>query len=323
MWNLSLTACSFHLRKANSKGIENIYSLNREFEIRDKNNVLIKEYSDIIDVMKSFAEKYSSYIDDEEDKRMFSCDFLTEDYGETESYRYLLGIVHSGTYGVPSIITDSQTKKIVYRKSNKQADIKDFYIMIIIPKDNKIVTVEKGLLFFQNIGQYGIKTVTTKYIREYLKNYFDMSFYCGNISPDIFVNKLFENNQINQLLLTKNYTSYDVADKIYRGYGQEIRMLSKLRLDTKLSDKIRNFAKGKCNFFEFENIEYDKLRIKVDIGGRERTINLHNIENLSVIEGLPNDIQFIDGSLNKEKLLYNFNRIANEYMETMVFQITK
>lgn len=52
-------------------------------------------------------------------------------------------------------------------------------------------------------------------------------------------------------------------------------------------DKIRYVAGGRFNLFEFEQVEYDNLKVIVDIGGRTRKINLHNLENLSIYRGDP------------------------------------
>lgn len=321
--NLSLTACSFHLKKFNKKSKEYIYPLNKEIEKKDSDGTVVKRYQDVIEVFKDFFNEYSDYKEDMEEKRLFSCNFIEEDYGETSTYRYITATISSGTYGVASNIIDKETKAIVHNRTNNQADEKKFYMMIVVPKDNDKVRVEKGLILFQNIGQYGVKTVTTRYINEYLKTKFGISFYSGNISPDIFVKSLFDRKMIAQMILKKNYKSNDNADKIYKGYGEEVRVLSKLILDAPLKDKMKTFAKGKVNVFEFEDINYDQLKLRVESGGRFRTIDLHNIENLSIIEGIPNEILEIDGQVNKIKLVEYFKTILIEYIDSMVFQINE
>ena len=48
----------------------------------------------------------------------------------------------------------------------KPSDVaeKNFYVYIIIPKDNRKVTVNKGMMIFQNIGIFGVKTITCDYL---------------------------------------------------------------------------------------------------------------------------------------------------------------
>lgn len=86
-------------------------------------------------------------------------------------------------------------------------------------------------------------------------------------------------------------------------------------------DKIRYVAGGRYNLFEFEQVEYDNLKVIVDIGGRTRKINLHNLENLSIIEAIPDEIKMADGHPNLPMLLEYFTKVATEYLEEMVLHI--
>lgn len=84
-------------------------------------------------------------------------------------------------------------------------------------------------------------------------------------------------------------------------------------------DKINIFIKGKYNLFEFRDENYDKL--KVDIGGRTRIIDLHNIDNLSVIEGIPDGIKGADGNADIDKLIAFIKDLIIDYMTEMVLEM--
>lgn len=314
MYNLSVTACSFKFRKKNKNRIDVVQSLNKSFKYKEGTNAE-KVFSSAMDIFIDFFETFVDYENDSEDRKLFSCSLDKNDIGETEQYRYVLATVHSGSYGVPSKIIDSDTKEELMRTTNKQAPVKDFYVLVIIPKDNDKVNVVKGILLFQNIGQYGVKTVTTKYLKQYFTEYYDLTVICGNISPKIFIDKLFENSAIRDLILIKNLVSDDEADK--KGYGKETRTLSKLKLHESLIAKLRNFASGSCYTYEFEGVEYNQTKLYVDIGGRFRTIDLHNIEKLSVIESVPDKYLLADGTVKKQELLGYFKTLAEEYINTM------
>lgn len=87
-------------------------------------------------------------------------------------------------------------------------------------------------------------------------------------------------------------------------------------------DKIRYVAGGRFNLFEFEQVEYDNLKVIVDIGGRTRKINLHNLENLSIIEAIPDEIKMADGQPDLPMLLKYFTKVTTEYLEEMVLRIS-
>ncbi len=63
-----------------------------------------------------------------------------------------MGKINFGAYGVESEITDIETNEVVHKKKGNEADIKQFYFFIAIPKENEKYEVEKGIIIFQNIG---------------------------------------------------------------------------------------------------------------------------------------------------------------------------
>lgn len=89
----------------------------------------------------------------------------------------------------------------------------------------------------------------------------------------------------------------------------------------KIKGSIDHFTKGKYNLFEFDHMGYDELKLNVSIGNRTRIINMNNIENLSLIEGIPDELQGKDGHPQKDLLLEYFEKVANEYLQEMVLQI--
>lgn len=81
-------------------------------------------------------------------------------------------------------------------------------------------------------------------------------------------------------------------------------------------------ASNRDSFFEFEEIEYDNLKVVVEIGGRPRTISLHHLENLSVIEPIPDEIQAPSGNADFSKLIDHFKLVGEEYLKEMVLRIS-
>lgn len=274
-------------------------------------------------VFKDFWSKHCEYNNYIEEQKLFSFDKNVEIEGEESHYKYFMGKIHSGAYGIESEITDIETNEVVYKKKGKDADIKPFYFFLAIPKINGKCEIEKGIIIFQNIGVYGIKTITMNYLKEYLSKYFGISIYSGNICPEVFVERLLSDNKINKLIVVKNNISTDRADNIGIAYGKQEVTYSKLIMNDAIKEKLIGFTKNKDRIFELENYAYDQVKVKVqDKSGRERTINLNNINSLSIIESIPKDIRLDNGYPNQDKLLEYFKSVTNEYMEKMIFQIT-
>lgn len=318
--NLSMTACSFYFKKRNSRLQDEVYPLNKAFTSQvDKKT---STYKNAIELLLNFFDKHSEFEDDEEDERLFGCNKKPQ-IGETDRFRYLLGSIESGTYGFASELVDKSSKKKINKITPNQAPVKKFYVFFMIPKDVNRLCVEKGMVFFQNNGQFGIKTVTTDYLKRYLQNDFNISLITGNIAPSIFMEKILRNNSLSKLILVKNNKSIDDADNIGWGFGSETRIFSQIRLTENLYDKIKNVATGKTRLFEFRDTEYEGTKLEVTIGDRPRIINLHNIENLSIIESIPKDIRLVDGYPDKKKLLSYFIKTADEYLNDFVCTIAK
>ena len=325
MYNLSLTACSFYLKKTNSKGNSQVFNLNIPFDIDLKDNSKYY-FRDLSELFIAFFENHKTLIKDDTKQQSFCCVYDKKNYCETALFRMYYVKICSGIYGSSSDIIDGNTEKVRYKKKSSDIDIRPFYLMIIFPKDNEKVIVQKGMFIFQNVGQFGVKTITTTLMQKFFSDKFGITLKCNTIAPDLFVRKVIRKDNIKRLLMIKNVKSNDIADNIGAGYGSEIREISNLCFNetmwSKIMDKIRFVAGGKYNLFEFEQKEYDNLKVVVDIGGRNRTINLHNLENLSIIEGIPDDIRMADGHPNLPMLIEYFQKVATEYLTEMVLHIS-
>lgn len=323
MNDLSITACSFHTRKKNKKGIEGICSLNKPKLYKDKEKKEEKEFPNFMEVFMDFWGRHGEYNNYIEEQKLFSFDKSVKIAGEEANYMYFMGKINSGAYGIESEITDIETNEVVYKKKDKDADIKPFYFFLAIPKKNDKYEVEKGIIIFQNIGVYGIKTITMNYLKEYLAEYFNISIYSGNICPEVFVERLLKDSKINKLTVVKNNISNDTSDNIGIGYGKQEVSYSKLIMKDSMKEKLINFIKSQNRIFELEDSKYDQVKVNVeDAAGRVRTINLNNINNLSIIESLPKEIRLPNGYPDQEKILEHFKKVTDGYMEKMIFKIT-
>lgn len=235
--------------------------------------------------------------------------------------------INAGLYGNSSSIIDGNSLEERYNKKATDIDIRPFYLMIVIPKDRHDLKIQKGMFLFQNLGVYGIKTITTKLMKEYFSNKYDITLRCNTIAPDLFVRKVLNNDSIKKLIVIKNIQSQDLADNLSWGYGREERILSNLTVRgigfNDLVERLSFYAGSRSRVFEFEEREYDGVKVVADIGGRTRIIDLNNIDNLSIIEGIPDEIRMADGNPNLEMLLEHFSIVANEYLGEMSLRIMR
>ena len=324
MSKISLTACSFYFRRSYSKSNLNVYNLNSIVETLDNKKSLI-EFQDIKQIFETFFEKYKASVNNDEKQKTFRCNYNPCDCGECEEFRYFYVTVQSGNYGSSSEIRDKDTNQVKYIKNPQDADEHSFVLFFVIPKDNAKVVAQKGMLFFQNLGPYGVKTITTNYMRSYFRDTFNMSLICATVSPELFINKLIKQYKLSKVQLVKNHKSSDSADNLFLGYGVETRELSNLSFKQNKLHTIKNnilkFVNGKTNMFEFEGQYYDNAKFIVKVGDSQRTINLHNLDNLSIIEEVPDSLLKEDGNPDVPELIEYFISTAKEYIKDLVTQV--
>lgn len=322
MSNLSITACSFSIREFNSKSVDKIYPLNSTFKAK---------YKDVKteDIFLSFINKYNKSIKNEDRKQTLRCKYNKEFIGETDNYKYIYTIITSGYYGDATTIVNVDTNEETYNKRPNEAEIRDFYLFIILPKDTDKVKVNKGMLIFQNTGVFGVKTITSEYMNKFFRDEYNLKLRLSTISSNLFLDKTLKKENITKMIMTRNHVSGDVSDNVGNGYGYgvESRMLKNLNFNDSLWNsiikKLKDISKSKSSLFEFEDKKYDNVKTVVKIGKKERTINIHNLENLSIIEELPSGIKGVDGIINESKLKKHIEDVADEYLSEMVLQIKK
>ena len=314
MWNLSYTACSFVVREKyqNAKTAD----LNGNFTACVDPR---RTYFGVIEVLKEYCKKHEKLKDKKEEKRLYRMDIVSQ--SSDEKMNCLLVEIESGRYGYKSNITDKETQKVEYQQKETDAPLMKFYLIILIPKVVENAKVYKGFMFFQNYGQYGVKTKTIRGMKKYFSEFFNSILWVGNISPEIFVETMLKAESIKKIYFVRNNISYDAADNVRFTYGKEQRVLEKMRLSEGFISKLRGYLSGSNRIFEFENKDYNDVKLCIDIGGRDRIIGLNNIENVSIIESLPDDLKKADGDINTQRLVSIVSTQAKEYMKRVICYI--
>ena len=313
MNNLSLTACSIWIREKNP-------SKNNSIRIVNLNQKIIgekKEYNDFFELLKHFCQRYSKkFVLNDYEQKMFKVETENIVVEENDSFRYSYIDINSGGYGIEANIVNTKTNKILYTRKKEHAETIHFRVFFAVPKGDDTC---KGIIIFQNIGQYGIKTITTDYLRKFINEELNLVTTTGNICPQVFVKKLLDNNGLMKIIYTRNNVSNDKADTDTMGYGKEERIIAGFSNIKKWKEMISGYFNGNNRIYEFEDIDYSGVKFVTSIYGRTRTININNINNLSIIEGIPDEVSNSFGDIDDQKLKNHFIEVTKEYLEHMVY----
>lgn len=286
----------------------NIVNLNKKIKGEKK------EYDDFFELLKDFCQKYSrKFVLNDSEQKMFKVETENINIEENEKFRYTYIDINSGGYGIEANIVNTKTNKILYTRKKEHAETIHFRVFFAVPKDDDTC---KGIIIFQNIGQYGIKTITTDYFKKFINEELNLYTTTGNICPQVFVKKLLDNDGLMKIIYTRNNVLNDKADTDTMGYGKEERIIAGFSNVKKWRKMISGYFNGTNRVYEFENIDYSGVKFITSIYGRTRTIN---INNLSIIEGIPDEVTNSFGDIEDQKLKEHFIKVTKEYLEHMVY----
>lgn len=326
MSNITLTVCSFSVETKKSNGNMGIQSLNNFNGNRNICNV-IKEFYDL------HSTGYENY---EEKEKIFSCSKEEVKFFEDAECTYLWGRVKTGDYGIQSELVNINNGHTVYQKTPEIADVMPFYLLVYIPKnyikDEKIIDIQKGILILQNNGQFGIKTVFTKYLEKFFQEKYSSKITISNVMPMVYIKKLFGDGYIKKLRLIKNCKSNDKSDNIGIDCLYEERTYVRPILQKDFVTRVMDCVKrgNSCNVVELSNFDYDNAKIEMYFNGIAKTININNANNMAITENVPPKYIGADGHplyLDAQKkpfkenfLDYNIT-VASSYATNMALQI--
>lgn len=103
-----------------------------------------------------------------------------------------------GAYGSTSSIVNVHTGTTSHERQPLEADVRSFSVFFLVPPDRQDFIVQKGLLFFQNIGPYGVKDWLTKELRSFFSSEYDITFDCRCVSPAAFLEKVLIRENLNK-----------------------------------------------------------------------------------------------------------------------------
>ncbi len=312
---LGVRAYAFSLKKFHTRGDEQTISLNLPIHV-DFPDDTSKDYDTALDIFEEFIEYSGIARDKEERQQIFRTSAHNIKKGDTDRFSYLFFKVHAGYYGYTSKVINRETMAVVHTRTTDEADVKQFYVMVAVPKDCDGLPSNRGLLFFQEIGIYGVKTVTTDAMQAFLSQHLKITLKTQNLAPDFYLNKLFDNGEIKKIRLARNIFEADKSDRLYgASIGREERSITPLEITKALKKELRHIAEDQYSFFTFEDINYDEVKMEVTISGRKRVIDLHGLDTLSIEEALPDDLLLPDGTVSLTGFIEHMLPIAEEYLD--------
>ena len=304
----------FFYEKKYSRKENDILALNGSYEYDE---VI---YDNIFSLFNGFYDNYAELADNEKLMKMFSVDRGSIEREIREDYIVESGIIHSGSYGTESAITNKNTKRVVYRRRQDDADIKQFHYMIYIPKDVDGNEIVKGMLLFETIGTFGVKTISVNSMKRFFSERYGLTMETRSISVRIFIENLLKKDKLKKVTLIRNSVSEDSADNMFLNTGREEKTYIKPKLRENWIAKLLGYLDGHNNedIFEINDEVYEDICLSFLHDGRTKTVRLSNIDKFSMVEDIPEYV-FSDDKNGGQKLIAYMEQTANNYASKMIF----
>lgn len=303
----------YTIRLYDSTENEEIHLINNKFGVNIPQ--LLKEcltsYNDRMSIIKK-------------DKTVFRVDKII-----TNDHSALSGIIKTGYYGIESEGINIDTSKQEYIRTPEVADVLPFYFRV----DCNLYRGDQLYVALQRIGNFGTKvafeTEISKFLRLKFEEYRNLHLKVYDLVPEKALKNYLEEGFTKNITFTKHIIPEDFADFIKNkgAIPQDYEIDYVLR---KKNTKSKGFRFG--NLFnkngvidskqiievKDKNFNYDKVKTKIELNGKTRTIDFSDLKKFKAYYTITNDIEILESGHPKEE---SIEKVTIELMDDIISNI--
>lgn len=307
-----------------------IYSL-RILKLRNGEAELhnIKDGKSLIDIVRDFIEvNIKSYVDEKENENLFrfdDWDIRDEiDTNGNKLFKMIYGKIKSGSYGAEGEIVDKTTGKTTHKFTPNEAPVLPFSFCIAVPECDEGTTT--GVAIFQTLSGNGIKSIFDDYFKTYVKKIdIGLTVSFGALYPKEFIKSYMRDGRLAKINMIQYCVPNDIADRIGMDRGvkrsrQIMTITNPIGFVDRNKYKIEECLQGKRPYdkiVEFPDFDYDDLKLVFNVGGKNKTISMKNIEKTIVSEDITKRVSKDGGNPEKESIIMLFEEYSRDYLMDM------
>jgi hypothetical protein len=271
---------------------------------------------DILPIFESFAKTLMDERDINPDAKRIIGARRIEKEG-----RFLHGLIETGEFGFSSEFVDTETLKIVYQRSIKDAELLPFFFLAHIPTDR-----DEGLLILQRFGTRGIRKILLNQFQKYFRqNFPEHLFEINHLAPEqLFRQYLRGDARVTKLRFVRFGLPRDIADQdVFRGHQEEIATVEfvvsvKRNKALRIMGAIQAWFDGRQEIqrlLEFTGFDYDLIKCELRLNGRPRTFELSADRKFRALYDITNRVERgIDG----HPLYDDLKRVSQEWLDSLL-----
>ncbi|MBB6218674.1 ribosome-associated translation inhibitor RaiA [Anaerosolibacter carboniphilus] len=232
-----------------------------------------------------------------------------------EDYKYIIGKVKSGSYGLTSEIIDSATGATQYNKNESDADVIPFYFTLAVPAGE----TNRGILILENVGVFGIKQQFDRLLEEYLRSInpeYELSI--NSFTPVQYIDHFLDDGVIKSMRFIRYDIPADTAQRLglNNGVAFDEYVIHHVGRNNDIRDKIKSYVRGRVRIRNIAEIDfdYDNVKVEVKIGKRSKVLNLENINKIVISEDVTDRLVLLGGHPTEESMSVVFEENLEEYL---------
>ena len=203
-----------------------------------------------------------------------------------------------------------------------EAEVMPFYFSIAIPRGD----TNRGLLILQNHGVYGIKSVFSDFLDNYLRDINDdYRLVIGTIAPREYIDRFLNEGILQKIRFIRYNIPNDIAEQIGINNGVDTsfeeyiinKPIGFIRTKGRALIECINGQRYVNNLVEIDNFEYDNIKLEFKLGRKTKVIDLSNIDKLVLNEDITDRVDLIGGHPTHVTIMPVIVETLNLYMECM------
>jgi hypothetical protein len=214
------------------------------------------------------------------------------------SKRHIEGLVQIGQYGSESEIRNlDHWTEVAYKKLVRDVDLQPFYFLFDIPEGKNL-----GLLLVQRTGVEGVQAVLDEALHEsFVGDYPDHRLKMAQLVPDKLLRQLqSEDTKLTEIKFIRHDIARDITTVLGPAGTEQTAGTMELIVRPKqpvIARAFRQFVdrnRGTGSILELEEtrFQYDNVKIKVEIDGKERTMDLADPKKIRATFDITADVKF-------------------------------
>ena len=186
--------------------------------------------------------------------------------------------------------------------------------------------MNSAVIILQTMGNFGMKMSMQRHLQKCLTDVspeFHLSM--REIAPKEYIDRYFNNGILKKIRMIRYEIPEDESEKIGINYGvkqtKEERIIHKplgfMEHRKKEFDEWFAGQRSYTNIIEFDDFEYDDLKLEFSVGSTNKTFNLSDMQNLVVSEDITEKVTQIGGHPFYEDLKSIMYETAIDYLKGM------